>query len=420
MKITKIIGREVLDSRGNPTVEADVHLENGHFGRATVPSGASVGAHEAHELRDGDTKRYGGLGVTKAVANINQVIAHDLIGLDVEDQRMLDQRLTALDGTANKSHLGANAILAVSIACLKVAADMRDQPIYSYIGGGEATTLPMPLMNIINGGRHAADSVEFQELMIVPMGAETFHQALQMGLEVYYSLKDLIKAKNLSTTVGDEGGFGLPNTSNEDALQLLTEAIEKANYHAGTDIQIALDIAADEFFSNGQYVMTREKKTFTPEQMRGYVSDLMGRYPIYSVEDPLAQDDWAGYAEFTAEHGHGKQIVGDDLYATNITRLQKGVADRATNAVLVKLNQIGTVTETIDVVKYASQNRLATIISHRSGDTVDPFIADFCVGLSCGQIKTGAPARSERTAKYNQLLRIEEWLGPKAKFSSLV
>jgi len=418
-KITKIIGREVLDSRGNPTVEADVHLENGAWGRATVPSGASVGLHEAHELRDQDPKRYGGLGVLKAVHNINDIIAHDLNGLHIEDQRALDNRLINLDGTANKEHLGANATLAVSMAMVRAAADAVHQPVYRYLGGQLAKVLPVPLMNIINGGKHASDSIEFQECMIVPSGAETFRQAMQMGMEVYHSLWRLIDAKGLSTTIGDEGGFGLQGVTNEDALKLIIQAIEKANYRPGKDIWLALDVAASEFYEDGQYVMKRENKTFSPDQMRSYVQDLVNRYPLFSVEDPLHQDDWAGFASLTRDLGHGLQIVGDDLFVTNPERLQHGIDQQCANAILIKLNQIGTVTETIDTVNLAKEHHYATIISNRSGETVDPFIADLVVALGCGQIKTGAPARSERTAKYNQLLRIEEWLGTNAEYASI-
>lgn len=419
MKITRIIGREVLDSRGNPTVEADVYTEDGSRGRASVPSGASTGTHEAHELRDGDPKRYGGLGVLKAVANLNDIIAPDLVGLPIEDQRQLDERLIKLDGTENKDHLGANAILATSMALLKAAAQAHQLPVYRYLGGDKANLMPVPLMNIINGGKHAADSIDFQECMIAPIGAETYHQALQMGLEVYHALKDMIKSKGLSTTIGDEGGFGLQGATNEDALQLLVQAIEKASYTAGKDVFIALDPAASEFYAGGLYVMSRENKTLTPDQMRSYFVDLCGRFPIFSLEDPLFEDDWAGFTAITSELGEKVQIVGDDLFVTNMTRVQHGIDAKSANAVLIKPNQIGTVTETIDTVNLAKKHQYATIISHRSGETVDPFIADLCVALSCGQIKTGAPARSERTAKYNQLLRIEEWLGANAVYSNL-
>ncbi len=419
-KITCIIGREVLDSRGNPTVEADVRLDDDSWGRATVPSGASVGAHEAHELRDDDKQRYNGLGVLGAVSNINNIIAHDLVGLEVDNQRALDERLIALDGTADKSHLGANAILATSIALVKAAAMARHQPIYRFLGSESANLLPVPMMNIINGGKHATDSIDFQECMIMPIGAENFQHALQMGLEIYHTLKDLISAKGLSTTIGDEGGFGLQGVTNDDALELMMQAIEKANYQAGKDVYLALDPASSAYYENGIYQMKRENKSFTPAEMQDYFMDLMSKYPIFSIEDPLFEDDWDGYAEFTAKVGAKVQIVGDDLFVTNQTRLQNGIAKKCANAILIKPNQIGTVTETINTITLAKKNNFATIISHRSADTVDPFIADLCVAFGCGQIKTGAPARSERTAKYNQLLRIEEMLGARARYADLV
>lgn len=419
-KISRIIGREVLDSRGNPTVETDVILDNGSWGRATVPSGASVGAHEAHELRDGDSKRYGGLGVLKAVRNINEVIAHDLIGLDAGGQSALDERLVALDGTADKSHLGANAILATSIALVKASADAQGMPVYRYLGGDSANLLPVPMMNIINGGKHASDSIDFQECMIMPIGAENFKHALQVGLEIYHALKDLISSKGLSTTIGDEGGFGLQGVTNVEALDLIMQAIEKANYQAGKDVYLALDPAASSFYEDGMYQMKRENKSLLPSEMQSYFVDLISNYPIFSIEDPLFEDDWDGYTELTTKIGTKVQIVGDDLFVTNQTRLNNGIAKKCANAILIKPNQIGTVTETIDTIQLAKKNHFATIISHRSADTVDPFIADLCVAFGCGQIKTGAPARSERTAKYNQLLRIEEQLGDRARFADLV
>ncbi len=416
MKIAKIFGREVLDSRGNPTVEADVYLEDGTWGQGKVPSGASVGSHEAHELRDGDTKRYGGLGVQKAVANINDVIAHDLVGLDVEDQRMLDTRMIALDGTANKEHLGANAILAVSIALIKAASISHKMPLYKYIGGADAKTLPIPLMNVINGGKHALDSTDFQEFMIVPGGAESFNHAMQMGLEIYYQLKNLIKDKGLSTNVGDEGGFGLNKASSKQALDLLMSAISKTGYQAGKDVWLALDLASDEFYKDGIYNFEKENLQLNNQQMQSYLADLANSYPLYSIEDPLYEDDWSGYQSLTAAMGKRLQIVGDDFFVTNAGRLQKGIDEKCCNAILIKPNQIGTVTETIDTVQLAKQNGFAAVISHRSGETTDTFIADLSVALGTGQIKTGSPARGERTAKYNQLLRIEEDLGAGARF----
>ncbi len=420
MKISKIIGREILDSRGNPTVEAEVTLEDGSLGRGAVPSGASVGSHEAHELRDNDPARYEGLGVQKAVANVNERIAHDLVGLHVDDQRSLDQRLIKLDGTPNKEHLGANAMLAVSIAAIKAAASSAHQPLFRYLGGNSANLLPVPLMNIINGGAHAVDSTDFQEFMIVPSGAETYTQAVQMCLEVYHELRSLIAASGLSTNVGDEGGFGLPNAHNEDALKMIVQAIEKAEYRPGRDMWIALDVAADEFHEGNVYHLKKENKSLTSPQMREYVTDLIARYPIFSVEDPFYEDDWTEYQTFTTEQGQKVQIVGDDLFVTNMDRLQQGITQHCANAILVKPNQIGTVTETIDTVNLAKQNGFATVISHRSGETVDAFIADLAVALGAGQIKTGSPARGERTAKYNQLLRIEEMLGTAARYPSLI
>lgn len=419
MKITKIIGREILDSRGNPTVEADVHLEDGTLGRAAVPSGASVGTYEAHELRDGDSKRYGGLGVLKAVANINDTIAHDLNGLDVEDQRTLDHRMIALDGTTTKEHLGANAILAVSMALLKAAAESAHQPVYRYIGGEMSHTLPVPLINVINGGRHAVGSTDIQEFMIVPTGAETFHQAMQMGMEIYQTLEQIMKDKNWPTTVGDEGGFGIKAAKNEEALTLLVQAMDKTGYKPGHDVMLALDVASSEFYENGSYVVKSENRTLTSDEMSSWMAELSQKYPIFSIEDPLHEDDWPGYQKLTASLGQKLQIVGDDLFVTNPVRLQKGIEERAANAILVKLNQIGTVTETIDTVRLAKDNGYAAIISNRSGETIDSFIADLAVALGTGQIKTGSVARSERTAKYNQLLRIAEELGPVADYASL-
>ncbi len=396
-----------------------MHLEDGTLGRAAVPSGASVGTYEAHELRDGDSKRYGGLGVLKAVANINDTIAHDLNGLDVEDQRTLDHRMIALDGTTTKEHLGANAILAVSMALLKAAAESAHQPVYRYIGGEMSHTLPVPLINVINGGRHAVGSTDIQEFMIVPTGAETFHQAMQMGMEIYQTLEQIMKDKNWPTTVGDEGGFGIKAAKNEEALTLLVQAMDKTGYKPGHDVMLALDVASSEFYENGSYVVKSENRTLTSDEMSSWMAELSQKYPIFSIEDPLHEDDWPGYQKLTASLGQKLQIVGDDLFVTNPVRLQKGIEERAANAILVKLNQIGTVTETIDTVRLAKDNGYAAIISNRSGETIDSFIADLAVALGTGQIKTGSVARSERTAKYNQLLRIAEELGPVADYASL-
>ncbi|MFA6081972.1 MAG: phosphopyruvate hydratase [Patescibacteria group bacterium] len=419
MKIKEIVGRQILDSRGNPTVEADVILEDGSFGRAAVPSGASTGAHEALELRDGDKSVYNGLGVLKAVENINTIIKPDLIGLDVEDQRALDQRMIALDGTPNKAKLGANAILAVSMSLVKSAAVSQHQPLYRYLGGSGVNQLPVPLMNVINGGLHANNSTDFQEFMIAPIGAESFKVALQMGLEVYYTLKDLLKAKGVPTNVGDEGGFAISNSTNDEALAILVEAIEKSRYRPGEDIKIALDIASDEFFKDGKYVLKNDKVELDSAGMQAKVVDLVNNHPIFSVEDPLSEDDWTGYTALSSQIGEKVQIVGDDLYATNLDRLKKGASEKCTNAILIKLNQIGTVSETVDCINFAKQNGMAAIVSHRSGETTDTFIADLAVAMGTGQIKTGSPVRGERTAKYNQLLRIEEDLGPMARYAGL-
>lgn len=420
MKIKHIFARQVLDSRGNPTVEADVLLEDGILGRGAVPSGASVGQYEAHELRDGDETKYGGLGVEIAVANVNDVIAHDLIGLDVEDQRMIDNRMIALDGTKNKEKLGANAILAVSIAAIKSAAISSKTDLCQYIGGGKASLLPLPMMNIINGGKHANNSTDFQEIMIAPVGANDFKQGMQIGLEVYYALKDIINKNNLMTTVGDEGGFAVPNITNDQAITLIVQAIQKAGYKPKQDVAIALDIASSSFYNNGYYTLASEKVRLDTKQMIEKVINLVNTYPIYSIEDPLSEDEWDGYKALTAAVGGRVQIVGDDLFVTNNERLQKGIDDKCGNAVLVKPNQIGTVSETMDCINLAKKNNYAAIVSHRSGETIDTFISDLVVGMGTGQIKAGAPARSERTAKYNQLLRIQEKLGPQARYASLV
>ncbi|GAA1145117.1 phosphopyruvate hydratase [Nesterenkonia lutea] len=413
--IVSVYGREILDSRGNPTVEVDVLLEDGSFGQAAVPSGASTGAFEAVELRDGDKDRYLGKGVTGAVAAVNDVIASALEGQDATEQRIVDQILLDLDGTENKSSLGANAILGVSMAVAKAAADASDLPLYKYLGGPNAHLLPVPMMNILNGGSHADSNVDIQEFMIAPIGAATFSEALRSGVEVYHALKALLKEKGLATGLGDEGGFAPNLSSNREALDLITEAITRAGYTPGKDIALALDVAASEFFSDGAYTFEGESKT--PEQMSAYYGELVDAYPLVSIEDPLDEDDWAGWKTLTDQIGDRVQLVGDDLFVTNPDRLGKGIANNTANSLLVKVNQIGSLTETLDAVSLAQRSRYTTMISHRSGETEDTTIADLAVATNAGQIKTGAPARSERVAKYNQLLRIEEELGDAARYA---
>ena len=412
--IMHIFAREILDSRGNPTVEVEALLADGSRGRAAVPSGASTGEHEAHELRDGD-ERYGGKGVQKAVDNVNEVIVDELAGLEADDQRIVDTLMLELDGTENKSKLGANAILGVSMAVAKAAADAAELPLYRYIGGPNAHLLPVPMMNILNGGAHADSGVDVQEFMIAPIGAESFREALRMGTEVYHALKSVLKAKNLSTGLGDEGGFAPSVGSTREALDLIVEAIEKAGYTPGKDVALALDVASSEFFEDGHYNF--EGGRHTADEMAKVYAELVENYPIVSIEDPLDEDDWAGYTKLTAELGEKVQIVGDDFFVTNPKRLAKGIEEKAANALLVKVNQIGTLTETFDAVELAHRNGYRTMMSHRSGETEDTTIADLAVALGCGQIKTGAPARSERVAKYNRLLRIEEELGPAAEYA---
>ncbi|WCZ39382.1 phosphopyruvate hydratase [Corynebacterium jeddahense] len=412
--IMHIFAREILDSRGNPTVEVEALLADGSRGRAAVPSGASTGEHEAHELRDGD-ERYGGKGVQKAVDNVNEVIVDELAGLEADDQRIVDTLMLELDGTENKSKLGANAILGVSMAVAKAAADAAELPLYRYIGGPNAHLLPVPMMNILNGGAHADSGVDVQEFMIAPIGAESFREALRMGTEVYHALKSVLKAKNLSTGLGDEGGFAPSVGSTREALDLIVEAIEKAGYTPGKDVALALDVASSEFFEDGHYNF--EGGRHTADEMAKVYAELVENYPIISIEDPLDEDDWAGYTKLTAELGEKVQIVGDDFFVTNPKRLAKGIEEKAANALLVKVNQIGTLTETFDAVELAHRNGYRTMMSHRSGETEDTTIADLAVALGCGQIKTGALARSERVAKYNRLLRIEEELGPAAEFA---
>jgi len=418
LSIIEAIGaREILDSRGNPTVEVEVLLEDDSFGRAAVPSGASTGAFEAHESRDGDKGRYLGKGVQNAVKAVLENIDEALVGFDALDQRLVDAALISLDGTATKSNLGANAILGVSLANARAAAEATGQPLYRYLGGPNAYVLPVPLMNIINGGAHADTGVDIQEFMIVPLGAETFSEAIRWGVEVYHALKSLLHSKGLSTGLGDEGGFAPELPTNAAALDLIAEAVAKAGFKLGTDIALALDVASTEFYSEATGKYTFEGQERTSAEMIAYYANLVANYPLVSIEDPLAEDDWAGWTQMTAELGDKVQLVGDDLYVTNPARLQKGIDEAAGNAILVKVNQIGTLTETLDAVSLAQRHGMKAIISHRSGETEDTFIADLAVATNAGQIKTGAPARSERVAKYNQLLRIEEELSDAALYA---
>ena len=405
--INSVTAREILDSRGNPTVEVEVRLEDKSIGRAAVPSGASTGAFEAAELRDGGS-RYLGKGVETAVKNVALKIAPAVIGMKADDQRSLDEKMIALDGTKNKSSLGANAILGVSLATARAAALSSNQSLFKYLGGEDAKTLPVPMMNILNGGAHADTNVDIQEFMIAPIGAQSFKESLRWGAEIYHSLKSVLKKKGLATSIGDEGGFAPNLESNRAALDLILVAIENAGFKAGTQIALAMDVAATEFFEDEKYKF--EGKLLTSEQMIAYYSELVSAYPLVSIEDPLDEDDWSGWAKLTAELGEKIQIVGDDLFVTNIERLTKGIESKTANALLVKVNQIGSLTETIDAVNLAHKNNYKSMMSHRSGETEDTTIADLAVALNCGQIKTGAPARSERVAKYNQLLRIEEEL----------
>ena len=417
--IEHIQAREILDSRGNPTVEVEVFTEDGHAGRAAVPSGASTGVHEANELRDEDPKRYGGKGVLTAVDNVNELIGPELIGFDVREQAILDKIMLELDGTSNKSKLGANAILGVSLAAARAAAATENQALYRYLGGVNGRTLPVPMMNILNGGAHADNSVDIQEFMVMPVKATSFAEALRMGAEVFHTLKKVLKAKGMSTNVGDEGGFAPNLPSNEAAIQTVIEAIEKAGYRPGEDMWIALDAAATEFYDEEKGLYVFKKSTgeqLTSSQMVSFWSDWCKKYPIVSIEDGFAEDDWAGWKSFTDLHGKEVQIVGDDLFVTNVERLQRGISSQTANSILVKVNQIGTLTETIDAVSLATRNGYTNIISHRSGETEDHFIADLAVGLNSGQIKTGSASRSDRIAKYNQLLRIEEQLGEAAVY----
>lgn len=418
--IAEIHARQILDSRGNPTIEVDVITENGAFGRAAVPSGASTGVHEAVELRDGDKQKYLGKGVLRAVYNVNKAINEELKGFPVSDQRLIDMAMIKLDGTENKSNLGANAILGVSLACAKAAAMESNQPLYRYIGGVDANVLPVPMMNILNGGSHADNSIDFQEFMIMPIGAATFSDALRMGTEVFHHLKAVLKKKGLSTNVGDEGGFAPNIKSNEEAIQSVLDAIGEAGYAAGKDIYIAMDAAASEFFDEkaGKYIFKKSSgDQLNPEQMAQYWANWIEKYPIVSIEDGLAEDDWDGWKKLTDLAGKKIQLVGDDLFVTNVKRLNEGIVKGVANSILVKVNQIGTLSETIDAVNLAHRNSYSSVMSHRSGETEDSTIADLAVALKTGQIKTGSASRSDRMAKYNQLLRIEEGLGETAHFA---
>ncbi len=414
--IATIVGRESLDSRGNPTVEVDVVLTDGAFGRAAVPSGASTGAHEAHELRDGG-KRYGGKGVRRAVEAVNGEIRNALQGFDADDQRGLDQRVRDLDGTENKKRLGANAILGVSLAAAKAAARTHDQPLYRYLGGPEATLLPVPMMNIVNGGAHADNPIDFQEFMIVPVGAPSIAEAVRMGAEVFHALRSALKQASYTTAVGDEGGFAPDLASTRAALDFVVAAITTAGYRPGEDIYLALDVAATELFHDGGYVLEGEKRSLTSAEMTAYYAELVGNYPIFSIEDGMAEDDWEGWRGLTEALGKRCQLVGDDLFVTNVARLKEGIDKGIANAILVKVNQIGTLSETLDAVRMAQQAGYAAVMSHRSGETEDATIADLAVATDCGQIKTGSLARSDRVAKYNQLIRIEEQLGASARYA---
>jgi enolase len=415
--IIDITAREILDSRGNPTVEVDVTLESGAFGRAAVPSGASTGAHEAVELRDGDPARYGGKGVLKAVEAVNGEILDALSGFDAEDQVTLDALLVDLDGTENKSRLGANATLGVSLACAKAAANELDQPLFRYVGGVFARILPVPMMNIVNGGAHADNPIDIQEFMIMPVGAETVADAIRIGAEIFHSLKKKLKDAGHNTNVGDEGGFAPNLASADEALGFITKAIEGAGYRPGEDVYLALDAAATEFFKDGKYVMAGEGKTLDSAGMVKYLADLVSRYPIISIEDGMAEDDWDGWAALTAELGGKVQLVGDDLFVTNPKRLAEGIRRGVANSILVKVNQIGTLSETLEAVEMAHRAAYTAVLSHRSGETEDATIADLAVATNCGQIKTGSLSRSDRLAKYNQLIRIEERLGVAARYA---
>ncbi|MCG8542280.1 MAG: phosphopyruvate hydratase [Clostridia bacterium] len=419
--IVGVYSREILDSRGNPTVEVEVYLEDGSFGRAAVPSGASTGAFEAVELRDGDKDRFLGKGVLNAVRNINEIIAPEIIGLDVFDQVGIDELMIELDGTDNKGKLGANAILGVSMAVAKAAADSLGIPLYQYIGGANAKTLPVPMMNILNGGEHADNNVDIQEFMVMPVGARSFAGALRMGAEIFHNLKKVLKEKGLNTSVGDEGGFAPNLTSNEEALQVIIDAIKNAGYTPGKDVMLALDVAATEIYNKeeNKYELTGEGLVKTSEEMVEFYSNLVEKYPIISIEDGLDEEDWDGWKLLTERLGDKIQIVGDDLFVTNTERLSRGIESATANSILIKLNQIGTLTETLDAIEMAKRAGYTSVISHRSGETEDSTIADLVVAVNGGQIKTGAPSRTDRVAKYNQLLRIEDMLDNSAKFAGI-
>jgi enolase len=414
--IESVKAREIIDSRGNPTIEVEVVLADGTTGVAAVPSGASTGKYEAVELRDGDKSRYGGLGVQEAIEHVNSEIASKISGMSALEQAAIDQQLIELDGTANKARLGANALLATSLAVAKAGASFRGIPLYSYLGGARASFLPVPMLNILNGGKHALGSTDFQEFMIMPLGADNFHKAIQMSSEIYHSLRKVLEDKGLSTNVGDEGGFAPRLSSNKDALELILAAIDMSGYKADQDLFIALDPAASTFYQDGKYVLSREGVTLDSTEMIDYYVKLASDYPVISIEDGLAEDDWASWSLLTAQLGKQIQLVGDDLYATNIERLEKGIAQKASNSILIKPNQIGTLSETLAVIKRAQQAGWTTIISHRSGETEDTTIADLAVASNARLIKAGAPCRSERLAKYNRLLRIEEELGEAAQY----
>ncbi|MCT4777198.1 MULTISPECIES: phosphopyruvate hydratase [Exiguobacterium] len=419
--ITEIYAREILDSRGNPTIEVEVFTEDGGFGRALVPSGASTGEHEAVELRDGDKSRYLGKGVLKAVANVNDTIAPELIGYDVFDQNALDRKMIELDGTKNKGKLGANAILGVSMAAAHAAADELGLPLYTYLGGFNAKTLPTPMMNIINGGSHADNNVDFQEFMIMPVGAPTFREALRMGAEVFHALKSVLSGMGLNTAVGDEGGFAPNLKSNEEAITVILEAIEKAGYKAGEDIYLAMDVASSEFYdkSTGKYELAGEGKSMTTAELVDFYAELVSKYPIISIEDGCDENDWDGFKLLTDKIGDKVQLVGDDLFVTNTEKLAEGIEKGISNSILIKVNQIGTLTETFDAIEMAKKAGYTAVISHRSGETEDATIADIAVATNAGQIKTGSLSRTDRIAKYNQLLRIEDMLGDVAKYDGI-
>jgi enolase len=416
--ISDIYAREILDSRGNPTVEVEVWTESGGYGRAAVPSGASTGEFEAVELRDGDKTRYLGKGVEKAVANVNEIIAPELFGVDSTNQVMIDEIMIELDGTKNKSKLGANAILGVSMACAKAAADSLGLPLFQYLGGVNAKTLPVPMMNILNGGEHADNNVDIQEFMVMPVGAKSFKEALKMGAEIYHNLKKVLQEKGLSTGVGDEGGFAPNLSSNEEALKTIMEAVERAGYKAGEDILLALDAAASEMYDkeSSKYKFSGEGKEFTVEELVDFYEELIEKYPIISLEDGLDEEDWKGWKLITERLGNKVQLMGDDLFVTNVERLRRGIDENIGNSILIKLNQIGTISETLDAIEMAKTGGYTAVVSHRSGETSDDTISDLVIAVNAGQIKTGAPARSDRVSKYNQLLRLEDILGTTGKY----